>query len=301
MSKGEMASGGFEYESMQLLQKRGHEFQRLGGAKLKARFPAWHAAHYPDGYYNPQAGWAESGAVVAQLIQEAKKAGVALFEGRAFERLLENGSRAAGIHTTDGADHPADYVVMAAGPWTPVLLPHLESVILPVGQPVLHFRPENYRDYQPPKFVVWAADIANTGWYGFPAQDDGTLKVANHGPGWQRDPRGDRTIPKGEEDRFRAFFADTFPDLVNAPKIAERMCFYCDAWDGNFYITPDPEREGLILSTGGSGHGFKFAPILGQITADVLEDRKNKYASRFAWRTPGKDYLKEHSRYRQPA
>jgi len=63
-----------------------------------------------------------------------------------------------------------------------------------------------------------------------------------------------------------------------------RMCMYCDSFDGDFLIDHDPEREGLIVATGGSGHGFKFAPVIGPIIADVLERRPNKYAHRFRWR-----------------
>jgi hypothetical protein len=62
-------------------------------------------------------------------------------------------------------------------------LPHLSDLMWAVGQPVFHFRVPDPARFRPPFFSVWAADIANTGWYGFPAKSDGTLKVANHGPG----------------------------------------------------------------------------------------------------------------------
>jgi glycine/D-amino acid oxidase-like deaminating enzyme len=81
--------------------------------------------------------------------------------------------------------------------------------------------------------------------------------------------------------------AESLPRIAQAPKSFERLCFYCDTFDGDFWIGKDPERPGLLVSAGGSGHAFKFTPLIGRITADVLEDKANRYASRFAWRTRG--------------
>ncbi len=74
MTREEMRPGGFEYESYRLLQERGYQPERLGAGALAARFPAWNAANYVDGYYNALAGWAESGRVLARLIDEARAA-----------------------------------------------------------------------------------------------------------------------------------------------------------------------------------------------------------------------------------
>ena len=282
-----MEPGGFEYDSHKFLKDRGHNPVRINPEILKRKYPVWNADRYPDGYFNPRGGWASSGKVVAQLILDAQAAGVALHEGEGFKKLIEQDTHVTGIRTIAGEDYYAEYVIVAAGAWTPVILPYLEKVMWSTGQPVMHFKVEDIQAFQAPNFSVWGADINNTGWYGFPAKDDGTLKVANHGPGWRTDPRGERRIPDGEEQHFREFFRDAIPTLVNAPKIGERLCLYCDTWDGNFWIDHDPDRPGLIVCSGGSGHGFKFAPVLGQITADVLERRPNKFAKRFAWRTLG--------------
>jgi glycine/D-amino acid oxidase-like deaminating enzyme len=63
---------------------------------------------------------------------------------------------------------------------------------------------------------------------------------------------------------------------------------YCDSFDGDLFIAADPNREGLVVASGGSGHGFKFAPVLGAIAADVVEARDNRLARRFAWRSLGR-------------
>jgi glycine/D-amino acid oxidase-like deaminating enzyme len=59
---------------------------------------------------------------------------------------------------------------------------------------------------------------------------------------------------------------------------------YCDTHDGNFWIAPDPEREGLVIAAGDCGHGFKFAPVLGEIIADAVEQKSNPILEKFRWR-----------------
>jgi len=62
------------------------------------------------------------------------------------------------------------------------------------------------------------------------------------------------------------------------------VCMYCDTHDGHFWIARDPEREGLVVAAGDSGHGFKFAPVLGEIIADAVEGKDNPLLEKFRWR-----------------
>lgn len=279
-----MQPGDFEYDSLQVLKRRGHEVVALGSGELARRFPAWNAERYPDGYYNPQGGWSPSGRVVARLAEQARAAGVEIHEEASMAALVEDGGRIRGVRTVDGNRYLADWVVVAAGAWTPALLPFLQDVMWPMAQPVMHFHPQSAAPYRAETFPVWTADVDQTGWYGFPVKEDGTLKVANHGPGWALDPRKPREMPEGTEARFRRFLGEALPGLAEAPKIGERLCFYCDTFDGDFLIDQDPERPGLVVSTGGSGHAFKFTPLIGQITADAVEGVESPWTGRFAWR-----------------
>jgi glycine/D-amino acid oxidase-like deaminating enzyme len=90
----------------------------------------------------------------------------------------------------------------------------------------------------------------------------------------------------GDEDvaRLRAFLATTFPALVGAPVVYTRRCLYCDTLDEHLWISRHPELGGLTVAAGGSGHGFKFAPILGDVIADAVEGRRNPWLHRFRWR-----------------
>jgi len=296
MAKEELEPGSFEYESFRLLQKRGHKVERLDASELKRRFPAWNAELYRDGYFNPRAGWAESGRVLEWLRVEAQGLGVRFHIGKKFSNLLDNDSRAIGIQTDDGDKHFADSVIFASGAWTPHLLPYLSDVLWTIFQPVFHFEVPDMELFSSPKFIVWSADIANTGWYGFPVIQDNRLKIANHGAGWRFHPDEPRVMPADQEEKFRAFLRGTFPALADAKALFNRLCPYCDSWDGNLWIDHDPDRPGLFVAAGDSGHAFKFTPVLGKLIADVLERKPNKFAKKFAWRPRG-ELTMEDARY----
>ncbi len=286
MSRAPMQPGGFEHESYQLLTAQGERLERLDSAALAARFPAWASHKYPDGYLNPQGGWVESGQTVAWLAAKARREGVQVIESCAYERLREHGSRVTGVWVKNGAELPADLTLLCTGAWTPALLPELGDVMWATGQPVLHFRVTNPCEWQAPRFPVWAADIGRTGWYGFPSLLDGTLKVANHGPGRRVHPDDRREVSPEELPRFRAFLKETFPALAEAPLVGTRLCLYCDTFDGNFWLDHHPDRPGLCVAAGDSGHAFKFAPVLGELIADAVERAPGRGLGRFAWRQP---------------
>lgn len=294
----EMVPGSFEYDSFQMLLKHGHYLQRLNSQAIKNRFPAWNADKYRDGYFNPRGGWAESANVLKHLVQDAKAEGVLVRQNLSAVQLSENGKQITGVIANDGERYKADVVILAMGTWSPLLSGRLTEIVSHVAQPIFYFQPKNFELYKGNRFPVWAADLSRTGWYGFPATADGTVKVSNHGPGMEVDPNDKRETTSQDENWCREFLSKSLPGLAEAPLAHSRTCLYCDSWDGDFYIDHDPERPGLVYATGGSGHAFKFTPILGQIVADVVERKLNRHAARFAWRQRGSESVKEQARYR---
>jgi sarcosine oxidase / L-pipecolate oxidase len=281
----EMKPGSFEHESFHFLQQRDHELRRVRRADLRKHHPAWNSKNYGDGYLNPNGGWAESGRVIARLKNIASRGGAEMHEGVGFGSLIEKGSKVVGVRSADGRQWKANVVLAATGAWTPFLFPDLQNVMHTTGQPVVHFKPKKPQDYRAPAFPVWGADIARTGWYGFPANADGIVKVANHGPGVRiTDPVQPRVVKAEQVEMFRAFLGDTFPSLAAAEVAGTRLCWYCDTFDGHFWIDHHPHREGLVIAAGDSGHAFKFSPVLGGLVADVIERTPDAWARRFAWR-----------------
>lgn len=285
------ARGHYEYDSLELLRKRGHRPVRVKPEDLRSRYPAFNADVYKHVYYNPEGGYVESGRIVARLLEKARSLGVELEEGTKFEKLDDRDSQVIGIVTSEGRRLAADQVVVAAGAWTPGLLPFMQDSLRAVGQPVFHLKPRNPELYEPDKFPVFLVSPTN-GYYGFPVNRDGIVKIANHGIGREMHPESpEREVTTNEEAALRDFLAMSIPDLADAPLVNTRVCLYCDTRDENFWIAADPTREGLVVATGDSGHAFKFAPVLGALIADAVEKNPNPLLTKFRWRPeegPGK-------------
>jgi len=281
----ELKPGDFEHESFKMLESRGHKIERVYLARVWKRFPAWNPELYRDGVLELEAGYAESGRVVATLIGRAKSLGVELREGAQFLQLAEDDDRVKGIVLDDGRRIASDAVVMTVGAWTPYLLPFTKKFFLSSSQPVFHLKPRQPELFAPERFPVFGADITTTGYYGFPINRDGLVKIANHGRGREMSPESpERAVTPDDEKNLREFLSSTFPALADAPIVYSRICMYCDTHDGHFWIARDPEREGLIIAAGDCGHGFKFAPVLGEIIADAVEEKPNPILHKFRWR-----------------
>jgi sarcosine oxidase / L-pipecolate oxidase len=281
----EMQPGDFEFESLRVLEQHGRKVERIDSTTLRERFPAWNAERYRDGFLERRAGYVESGRALALLIERAKSSGVELRQSVSFSQLDEDDGHVIGIVLDDGKRIAGDLVVMTAGAWTPYALPFTRKFFRATGQPVFHLRPSQPELFTPERFPVFGADISTTGYYGFPLTREGVVKIANHGPGREMSPESpDRAVTPQEEKDLREFLSGTFPALVDAPIVHTRICLYCDTHDGHFWIARDPEREGLVVAAGDCGHGFKFAPVLGEIIADAAEDKSNPLLEKFRWR-----------------
>ncbi len=295
-----MSPGGHEYESYHLLRKRGHAPERLTEDAIPRRFPAWKPGAFVDGFFHAQGGYVESGRVVAALVRLALAKGVMLYSDQTVEGLIEEGVKIRGVRTRTGSTFHAEHVVVASGAWTALLMPDLASILKVTGHPVFHLKPANPDLFTPPDFVVFTADIAQTGWYGFPLHPrEHVVKIANHGVGQALHPEQDeRVVTENDVELLRAFLAATFPALYDAPLVATRRCLYVDTPDGDFWIDRHPQWAGLTVASGDNGHGFKFAPILGGLIADAVEGKPNRWLSKFRWRDVSwHDVRKESSRY----
>ncbi|MCZ0941118.1 MAG: FAD-dependent oxidoreductase [Caldilineaceae bacterium] len=298
-TKEHMDNSEFVNDSYRMLLEEGQSPERLSGEEITRRFPAWTTGAYVDGFYNPRGGYAESGRVVGKLVEHAMANGVDVRPGQTADRLLLNGGRVEGMQTREGATFSSDHTVVAAGSWTPWLLPELQSVMKATGHPIFHLDPKDPTPFTAPEFVVFFGDTARTGWYGFPMLREGIVKISRHGVGVALHPEHDeRTVYEEDFAQLRIFLEDTFPALLDAEITYTRRCLYNDTLDEHFWIDHHPEIEGLSIATGGSGHGFKFGPVLGDLIADVVEGRPNEWADLFRWRELSPDTRgEEASRY----
>lgn len=248
--------------------------RRLDASAITTLLPFLVPGSLRDGYLNPDAGWVDASRALRSLERRCELGGVGIVP----ERVARIGDGWVGL--TDDGLLRCDRIVVAAGAWTPELVPETAGILVPSGQPVLYLRPT-----RPGRFVdvpVWALDLPSTGLYGFPMRD-GVVKVGHHGSGVTRRLHV-RTLSDGAVARMRQALRPYVPELAAARLDRSRVCFYCDAPGGRFLVDAVPGRKGVVVAAGGSGHGFKYAPVLGELIAAVVTDQDHPRRAATSWR-----------------
>lgn len=276
----------YEKASYDQLLRHGYRPEHLCTTDLAQRFPVVNSTVYSEGMYHAKAGWIESGLVVELLADYARSIGVEIIENQTVQSLVINHGQLQSIKTAEGDSFKFGHAILATGTSTPYLVPELKPYIRSTGHPVFWLKPHDPELYRSPNFCVFTADISNSGWYGFPLHPKaGVVKVALHADGLLLDPMtDDRHVYDADVRHLRIFLKETFPSLADAPLVYTRRCLYTDTLDGHFWIDRHPEVKGMSVATGGSGHGFKMGPVLGEMIADMAEGKKHQFSQRYLWR-----------------
>lgn len=262
LARAPMQPGGFEHDSFALLSRRGHSIERLDAHAIARRFPAFRPGALVDGYFHREGGWAEAANVVGDLVARARARGVVVRERARVTQIVDDGVRIGDELVR------AEQVVLCTGAWTPMLVPALASAFRTVGQPVFHLAPAQPALFDAAHFPVFGADISRTGYYGFPLTD-GIVKIANHGAGQPMHPDDARDVPAAMTAALDAHLRETFATPL--ARVRSHLCVYGDTLDGHFWIDRAPQHANVLVAAGGSGHAFKFAPVLGGMIADALD------------------------------
>lgn len=182
------------------------------------------------------------------------------------------GARLLGVALDDGTTLAADHVVFACGPWMGQLFPDA------VGRRIVATRQEVFFFGTPPGDARWDATTLPT-WvhlgervaYGVPSHDRRGLKVADDVAGPEVDPTTLERVPSAARlAGARAILRARFPVLADAPLLESRVCQYEASSDGHYLVDRHPELENAWLVGGGSGHGFKMGPAIGEHAAAVV-------------------------------
>jgi glycine/D-amino acid oxidase-like deaminating enzyme len=280
-------SKGFESASYDNLLKRGYNPERINREKLSKKFPAFDHKKYSDGFYHTIGGFAESGRVMETLTKYAVQLGADVYEDQTAVELIIKDNKVEGVKTKEGETFHSGNVIVCAGNLAPFLVPGLSPYMKITGHPVFHIKPTHPELFLYPDFTVFAADISQTGWYGFPLHPkEKVVKIANHGIGFEiKDPENDeRVVYENDIANLRKFLKESIPSLAKDPIVYTRRCCYTDTLDGHFWIDNHPEIQGLTIGSGGSGHGFKMGPVIGEMIAAKAEGDNHKWSSRYNWR-----------------
>jgi sarcosine oxidase len=229
-------------------------FQRLEPADLARSFPQLHFRDERMGLLEPDSGVLLARRAVQAVVAQAVREGVEYREEPTTGRT--------------GA------IVYACGPWLPKIFPEiLGGRIRVTRQEVFFFgTPAGDRSFAPPHMPVWADITDEHSAYTIPEIENRGFKLAfdRHGPEFDPDT-GDRTIHGLEA--AQAFLAERFPGLTGAPLVESRVCQYENTSTGDFLIDRHPDLQNVWLVGGGSGHGFKHGPAVGEHACGLIDGK----------------------------
>lgn len=268
------------------LADQGLTFHELSPPDARRRFPQIDFTSIASVYLEPDAGYLRARDACAHVVRCFEAEGGTYLRGLVQPPVVDGAMRA--LTLADGRTIDADAFVFAPGPWMGSLFPDVVgSRVAATRQDVYYFgTPAGDARFGEDYLPVWL-DFGDRFIYGIPGPAGGGFKVADDTPGPPFDPTGgDRTPDPAGVAAMRAFVSRRFPALGEAPLIRSEVCQYESTPDSNFILDRHPRASNVVLAGGGSGHGFKMGPVIGQMVAAlVLQDAKPEPAfalARFA-------------------
>jgi len=264
-----MADDAAALQSVATLADAGIAHDVLDAGAIARRYPQ--IAVPPGGWaiFEPESGGLLARRAVQAVVEDCLHGGAELRIDRA---LAPTGAgRVAEIRTASGETIRAERFVFACGPWLgSVLLDVLGGRIFPTRQEVFYFGIDaGDRRFVPSTMPIWL-DFGRD-YYGFPDIDGRGFKVAHDTHGEAVDPDSMERVPTPARiAQAREFLAKRFPALANAPLLSAEVCQYENTSNGDFVIDRHPAFDNLWIAGGGSGHGFKHGPAVGEHVAAFM-------------------------------
>lgn len=265
--------------SLHSAQEHDLAYELLDSAAIHNRFPALHPPPGTIALYEQKAGFLRPEAAITAHLQRASQLGAQLhFE----EPVLDWSADATGVQVvTNQGQYRAKRLVIAPGAWAPQLF-KLDLPLVIERQVLYWFKPiknEEFFSSNCLPIYIWEAED-NVFFYGFPADHDlaNGVKIAFFYMGQVCTPETiDRTVHAHEIDKMREYLVQYIPDL-NGELVHATTCMYTTTPDGHFVIGLHPDYPQVTIASPCSGHGFKFASVIGEILADLAIDATTKHS-----------------------
>ena len=243
----------------------------MDGAETMRRFPAFRIPRDFAGVLQPDGGFVAAEATVEALLALAHAAKADIRTGVRVLSIAPDGSSVR-VRTSAG-DIEARSAIVAAGPWLDDLMPGLRAPVRATREVMAWFKPRDPAPFAVGRFPVFILESRHGMHYGFPLSPAGTLKVAKHHHRnetiYPDDPR--RPVSETDEALIRPAIESHLP-AANGPLAAAKTCIYTMTPDHDFLVDRLPGAPNIIVASPCSGHGFKFAPVMGEILADLAAE-----------------------------
>lgn len=260
------------------------------------------------GYVNWSSGWADAEGAMIWFRKEVEKLNRIKFVTAGVKKLLidHTTNTVSGVRLYDLSELKADLTILAAGAWTASLI-DLRGICKATGQAICYM-PISAEEEAMLSKLPTILNLSHGLFIIPPAKR--LLKVARHGHGYVNPttiphPESDdpnetitvslpytsvdnpaQTVPEEGQRDCRNFLTATHPSLSipSRPFTKSKICWYTDTRNGDFLISHHPKYKGLFVATGGSGHGFKFLPVIGESILECVEGRTPQdFRGRWEW------------------
>ncbi|HEY2933558.1 MAG TPA: FAD-dependent oxidoreductase [Acidobacteriota bacterium] len=263
----------FEKAAVALFRDAGIEFEQLTAATAARRYPQINFDGVNWVVYENNAGRVMARRACEAVLNAFLHAG-GQYRQAAVQPPVVTGP-IKGITLGDGSTLIADKYVFACGPWLGTLFPDaIGRLITPSRQEVFFFgTPAGDSRFTEKSLPIWSDRVKE--FYGIPGNEWRGFKVASHRHGPPFDPTNSNRIASAEAlEAARDFLGLRFPELKGAPLLESRVCQYENTPDEHFIIDRHPHAENLWLVGGGSGHGFKHGPAVGERVSELVLDKR---------------------------
>jgi glycine/D-amino acid oxidase-like deaminating enzyme len=255
--------------SRETLKRLAVRHEVLNRSELEKRYPQIGFGEASWGMFEPESGVLMARRAVAAVVEAAIAEGVDYFQE--FVSTPSGAGRIASVRTSANRELHAGEFIFACGPWLGKVFPELLGDRIFVTRQEVYFFgvPAGDTRFAPPAMPGWLFQADLT--YGVPDLESRGFKIAldRHGPAF--DPDDGARVPTMEGiAAMRKYLAERFPALAGARLVEARVCQYENTSNGDFLVDRHPEHENVWLVGGGSGHGFKHGPAMGEHVAARL-------------------------------
>jgi len=265
----------FQRLSLAALDQAGLPYERFSRSQLERRFPQVNFEDVSWAIYEKNGGYLAARRACQAVVEEF------IAEGGEYQQVAALPGRIIGnalgkLRLSNGTRFRADRYVFACGAWLGKIFPEvIGRLIRPTRQEVFYFAiPGGDRRFRAGDLPIWL-EHGSRMYYGIPANRLHAFKIADDTRGRLFDPsKGRRTASARRLRAARDYLGFRFPGLREAPLVEARVCQYEDTPDRRFIVDRHPGAENLWILGGGSGHGFKHGPAVGELASRVVLEEK---------------------------
>jgi sarcosine oxidase len=250
-------------------------FEYLTQSEVEQHFPGFRLTPDLVAVFEPNAGFLKPEDCIDAHLTVAERHGAVLRFDEGVQAWSADGE---GVRVrTNAGEYSAGRLVIAAGPWSGQVLADVRLPLSVRRIVNIHVAPTRPELYAPERCPVYLFEVPEGEYYGFPALPGQGVKIGRHDIGEVTTPQDiRREVDRDEVEMLLGALARYLPGAAG-PVTSTLTCMYTDSADSHFIIDRHPEHANVVFGCGFSGHGYKFASVIGEVLADLATDGTTRH------------------------